>query len=123
MLFRPDVRAISIRSPKALVHGAPLEILFHADYSKGGLGHEAQHLFSEERLFDAVWDDDAELFIPTSSSHLSAADVDTLFSDGDKEFFYRHRTTIEGLLDSEVKERRFWAEDIYSRYDNGSSSR
>jgi len=117
--FQREIRAIMLRRPEALVHGANLEILFRADYSDNHFSapeHEATHLFREEHLFNAVWDDDAELFVPTSTSQLRAVDVEALFNDGDEEFFHRHRAVIEELLGSEVKERRLWAEGIHARY-------
>jgi hypothetical protein len=117
--FRREIRAIPLQRPETLLHGVSLEISFRADYFTDQLASATQEdtqLFHEERLFHATWDDDAELFVPTPASQLSAADVEALFEDGDEEFFHRHRKIIEGLLRSDVLEQRLWAESIHTRY-------
>jgi hypothetical protein len=114
--FQREIRAIPLQKPEALVHGVSLEIKFRADYSTNEFMHENTPLFSEERLFHAIWDDEAELFVPTSNSQLSAADVDALFNEGDNEFFQRHRAVIEELLGSEVQAHRHWAEGIHAQF-------
>lgn len=102
---------VSVREePARLVAGATLRLSVRADYFVD-LSAEDSFLFAVERDFEAAWDEEAGLFVPTGGKQ-AAEDLHALFGEAEEQFIARNHAAIVGLLESGAQIQREWAKSI-----------
>ncbi len=94
--------------PARLTQGADLTLRYRVDYEADPLTDIEAPLFSLERTVVLEWDDEAKLFVPSSSSTASAVEAAEWFDDDDGRFLERHLEQLRTIAEAGTSEQREW---------------